>query len=36
MKIRRFSLIEFDQVPPEELEKIWNELGSVKPQGEYD
>jgi hypothetical protein len=23
-------------VPLEELEKIWNELGSVKPQGEYD
>lgn len=35
-KIRKFSLIEFDQIPLEELEKIWNELGSVKPQGEYD
>lgn len=36
MRIRRFSLVEFDQIPLEELEKIWNELGSVKPQGEYD
>lgn len=34
-KISKFSLTEFDQIPIEELEKIWNELGSIKPQGEY-
>jgi len=34
-KIRKFSLTEFDQIPINELEKIWLELGSIKPQGEY-
>jgi hypothetical protein len=35
-KIRKFTLLEFNQAPREELEKIWDEFGAVKPQGEYD
>jgi hypothetical protein len=34
-KIRNFSLTEFDRTPVRELEKIWAELGSIKPQGDY-
>jgi hypothetical protein len=36
VKIQKFNLMEFDRVPLDELEKIWNAFGSVKPQGDYD
>lgn len=29
-KIRRYSLLEFDRIPKEQLESIWHELGCVK------
>lgn len=32
-KIRSFSLMEFDKAPVKDLERIWNALGSVKPNG---
>lgn len=34
-RIRKFSLLEFDKVPAKEMEKIWNELSSCKPQTNY-
>lgn len=34
-KIRHFSLLEFDKAPVKDLERIWNALGSVKPEGSY-
>ena len=32
-QIRKFSLLEFDKIPKDQLERVWHELGSVKNLG---